>query len=147
MTETNEKKVEKESEEAKKLELDEAASIKKEKKASIKELLKEAVLHAYGFEERKNAPALSEETLKFNREVWDLTLKLIEKFEGHNDPNNNLSLFLAIKCPGMGEVDEDGARADALGFTSGKMLNLAHLVNDVMEKHVELVGALVFDQK
>lgn len=145
METTKKEAVKEEIKEEKETDADKAT--RRERIDKTKESLKKAVMDAYGIEKRPEPPPLSEESLKLNQEVWDLAVKLIEKLESNKDHNNDLTVFLAIKCPGVGEPNEDGERADAFGFTSGKMLNLAHLINNVMKQHTELVSALVFDQK
>lgn len=89
-------------------------------------------------------PKVSNPLIAFNKEVMRLALDLIEKCQA-SDKTNNLAVFLAISCPGAMEKDEEGREVSAMGFTCGKMMNVAELVNGILGKHKDLLKAMRFD--
>lgn len=85
--------------------------------------------------------------IKFNEEIWEMVMELIKKLQANTEKGNNLSVFIALKAPDIVCADQDGNPANAIGFTSGRMLNIAEMVNEVLDQHKELTAAMEFDRK
>lgn len=82
--------------------------------------------------------------VEHHREIMRMATELIEKCQA-SDKTNDLAVFLAISCPGVMEKDKDGREVNAMGFTCGKMMNVAELVNGILVRHKDLLKAMRFD--